>query len=177
MGTTSDEETLWAAVDYAHEMIQSLKILAKTCNLAVLLPDSHVRTQKTVNKGFHQRLKEIWIAFRHYWESEEELLSVGPSKSEYFFLLLLYPYLYLLSGVVHELGHIIGATITGVPVLGVHFGLFGFSVSVIGLGNDLTLTMVMGGLFQGLFLSVFAHRYKFLWSVTTACFAYAIAEA
>ena len=177
MEITSNEETLWTPVDCAHEMAQSVRPCVKTYTLPLYLPSSHVRTPKTGNKGYHQRLMERWGAFRHYWESEEELLSVGPSKSEYFFLLLLYPYLYLLSGLFHELGHIIGAMVIGIPVLGVHFGWFGFSVSVIGFWEDFTIARLMGGLFQGLFLSVFAHRYRFLWFVTAACFVYAIAEA
>ena len=177
MEITSDEETIWAPVDYAHEMIQNVKPWAKAYTLPLYLPSSHSKSRKSANKACHQRLREKWVAFRHYWESEEELLSVGLSKSEYFFLLLIYPYLYLLSGVFHELGHIIGAMIVGVPILGVHFGLFGFSVSVIGFWGDLTVARLMGGLFQGLFLSFFAHRYRFLWSVTAACFVYAIAEA
>ena len=177
MEITCDEENLWAPVDYAYERIQSVRLRAKTCNLVLLLAGTHVRTQNTANKGFYQRLTEKWTAFRHYWESEEELLSVGPSKSECFLLLLIYPYLYLLSGVFHELGHIIGIVTIGAPVISVHFGLFGFSVSTIGFWEDLTLARLMGGLFQGLFLSFFAHRYRFLWFVTAACFVYAIAEA
>jgi hypothetical protein len=177
MRLTSDEETLWAPVDYAHEMIQSVRPRAKTDNLASLLLGFHIRLPKTANNGYGPRLMERWVAFRHYWESEEELLRAGPSKSEYFFLVLIYPYLYLLSGIIHELGHVIGALIAGDPIVMISLTPTVFSVTVQGIGRSLILARSMGGLFQGMFLSVFAQRYRFLWSVTAACFVYAIAEA
>jgi hypothetical protein len=122
-------------------------------------------------------IKKKWTEFRHWWESEEELQSNGPSKSEYFILIILYPLLYLLSGIFHELGHFIGAIITGAPVVGVDFKLFGFSVSVNGFGKDLTMTRLLGGFFQGVFLLPFSKRYDPLRIASIFCFIYAIAEA
>lgn len=117
------------------------------------------------------------MAFRLQWESKEELLRVGPSKSEYFFLLLIYPYLYLLSGLLHELGHIVGALVSGAPIVMVSFAPTVFSVTVNGFGRSLTFAKLMGGVFQGTIFLALTQRFRVLWSVTMACFIYAMAEA
>lgn len=119
---------------------------------------------------------ERWVAFRHRWESEEELLRVGPSKSEYFILLLLFPYLYLFSGGLHELGHILGAMLSGVPIVVVIFSSTVFSVGINSFGKDVIFVKFLGGIFQGMFFLPLFHRYRPLYLVSFSCFVYAVAE-
>jgi hypothetical protein len=127
--------------------------------------------------GTLKKINLAWMNFRQQWESREELLREGPSKSEYFLLLFIYPYLYLFSGVVHELGHIVGALVSGAPIVMVSFAPAVFSVTVNGFGRSLTFAKLMGGVFQGTIFVALSHRYRVMWSVTTACFIYAVAEA
>ncbi|MFX1579570.1 MAG: hypothetical protein ACFFBJ_07960 [Promethearchaeota archaeon] len=123
-----------------------------------------------------KKINLAWMNFRQQWESREELLREGPSKSEYFFLLLIYPYLYLFSGVVHEFGHIMGALVSGAPIVMLSFAPTVFSVTVNGFGRSLTFAKLMGGVFQGTIFLALTQRFRVLWSVTIACFVYAVAE-
>ncbi len=116
------------------------------------------------------------MAFRQWLESEEELLNKGPSKSEFFVLILLYPSIYLLSGVLHELGHIVGAIVTGVTITEIKFTASVFSVSVNAFRNNLTLAKLLGGGFQGMFFLILSKRYRLLKIVVGSCFIYALAE-
>ena len=86
------------------------------------------------------------------------MLNIGPSKSEYFVLVGFYPQLYLLSGVLHELGHFVGALLIGAPVMGTEFTLLGFSVLINGFGDDLIITRLLGGISQGVFLLPFLKK-------------------
>ena len=103
-------------------------------------------------------------------------MNIGPSKSEYFVLVGFYPQLYLLSGVLHELGHFVGALLIGAPVMGTEFTLLGFSVLINGFGDDLIITRLLGGISQGVFLLPFSKRYSPIRLAVFFCFVYAIAE-
>jgi hypothetical protein len=116
------------------------------------------------------------MVFRQWWESNEEMLNKGPSKSEFFLLILLYPFLYFLSGLFHELGHIVGAMISGVTIVEIKFTANVFSVSVNAFQKNLILTKLLGGGFQGMFFLIVSKRYRFLSIVVGSCFVYAIAE-
>ncbi|MHA2149714.1 MAG: hypothetical protein ACXACG_05810 [Candidatus Thorarchaeota archaeon] len=101
----------------------------------------------------------------------------GPSKSEFLFLILLYPSLYFLSGFIHELGHIVGAIVSGVTIVEIKFIANVFSVSVNAFRKNLILTKLLGGGFQGMFFLIVSKRYRFLNIVVGSCFVYALAEA
>ncbi len=141
-----------------------------------LRPLSEHVLNRTPNTGYVIKVKKRWVAFRHRWESEEELLRVGPSKSEYFILLLFYQYLYLLSGFLHELGHMVGAMFSGTPIVAVMFSPTVFSVSINSFGRHITFVRILGGVFQGMFFLLLSRRYRPLYLVSFSCFVYAIAE-
>jgi len=122
-------------------------------------------------------MKEKWIAFRQRWESEEELLSTGPSKSEYFSLTIIYAFLYLASGLIHEIGHVVGALLSETPIITFVFTPTVFAVNVNSFGKSLTFARLLGGLFQGAFFLPLSRRYRFMYLVTFSCFVYAVAEA
>ena len=122
-------------------------------------------------------MNEKWKTFRQWWESEEELLKRGPSKSEYVVLILLYPFLYFLSGVLHEFGHIVGALVSGTTIIEIKFATNVFSVSVNAFGKNLILAKLLGGGFQGMFFLILSKRYSPLYLVASSCFVYAVAEA
>jgi hypothetical protein len=117
------------------------------------------------------------MTFRQWWENEEELLNKGPSKSELFLLIMLYPSLYFFSGFIHELGHVVGAIVSGVTIVEIKFTANVFSVSVNAFRKNLILTKLLGGGFQGMYFFIVSKRYRFLNIIVVSCFVYAIAEA
>ena len=135
------------------------------------------RCQNRAFETCHRCVYETWMIFRQWWESEEELLNKGPSKSEFFILILLYPSLYLLSGFIHELGHIVGAMVSGVTIVEIKFTANVFSVSVNAFRKNLILAKLLGGGFQGMFFLIVSKRYRFLNIVVGSCFVYSLAEA
>ena len=116
------------------------------------------------------------MSFRQWWE-QTEVLSKGPSKAEYFILISLYQPLYLVSGVIHEFGHVTGAILTGVPIIDVEFTARAFIAVVNSFEKNTVFARLLGGLFQGAFFLCLSIRYRPLRFVPFSCLIYAIAEA
>jgi hypothetical protein len=119
---------------------------------------------------------EKWIALRQWWE-QTDVLEKGPSETEYFILLSLYPIIYFLSGIFHEIGHISGAILTGVPIIDIQFTSTAFIVIVNSYEKNTVFAKLLGGLFQGAFFSCVSIRYRPLRFVSVSCLIYAVAEA